>query len=146
MIRAAAAEVFAAKGASVEYKVGTMIEVPRGALRAGDLASHAEFFSFGTNDLTQVGLPSVRVEGGEGRGGEARMMGPGAALTGGWGKGRAGRRAGARPGLACQGLRSAGLRACFGQAPTSPSASARPTRLPTSPPPRLPPPRCPARR
>lgn len=32
-----------------------MIEVPRGALRAGDLANHAEFFSFGTNDLTQVG-------------------------------------------------------------------------------------------
>lgn len=32
-----------------------MIEVPRGALRAGDLATHAEFFSFGTNDLTQVG-------------------------------------------------------------------------------------------
>lgn len=36
------------------YQVGTMIEVPRGALRAGDMAKHAEFFSFGTNDLTQV--------------------------------------------------------------------------------------------
>lgn len=35
-------------------QVGTMIEVPRGALRAGDLANHAEFFSFGTNDLTQA--------------------------------------------------------------------------------------------
>ena len=54
VVRAAAAEVFAAAGASVEYQVGTMIEVPRGALRAGDLANHAEFFSFGTNDLTQV--------------------------------------------------------------------------------------------
>lgn len=39
-------------------QVGTMIEVPRGALRAGDLAAHAEFFSFGTNDLTQASPPS----------------------------------------------------------------------------------------
>ncbi len=44
----------AAAGQRVDYKVGTMIEVPRGALRAGDLAKTAEFFSFGTNDLTQV--------------------------------------------------------------------------------------------
>jgi len=54
VIRKAAEDVFKAMGASVEYKVGTMIEVPRGALRAGDLATHAEFFSFGTNDLTQM--------------------------------------------------------------------------------------------
>lgn len=47
-------QVFAATGSKVEYKVGTMIEVPRGALRAGDLAKTAEFFSFGTNDLTQM--------------------------------------------------------------------------------------------
>lgn len=41
------------------HQVGTMIEVPRGALRAGDLAKTAEFFSFGTNDLTQmVRVPS----------------------------------------------------------------------------------------
>ena len=46
--------VFAAKGDSVDYLVGTMIELPRAALRAGDLAEYAEFFSFGTNDLTQT--------------------------------------------------------------------------------------------
>ncbi len=46
--------VFDAAGDSVEYLVGTMIELPRAALRAGDLAEHAEFFSFGTNDLTQT--------------------------------------------------------------------------------------------
>jgi pyruvate,orthophosphate dikinase len=38
----------------IAYQVGTMIELPRAALRAGDLAEHAEFFSFGTNDLTQT--------------------------------------------------------------------------------------------
>jgi phosphoenolpyruvate-protein kinase (PTS system EI component) len=41
--------------------VGTMIEVPRGALRAGDLAKTAEFFSFGTNDLTQMVSSSLLV-------------------------------------------------------------------------------------
>ena len=55
VIHAAAEAVFAAAGGTrVPYKVGTMIEVPRGALRAGDLAKHAQFSSFGTNDLTQV--------------------------------------------------------------------------------------------
>ncbi|WP_309629680.1 pyruvate, phosphate dikinase [Brevundimonas sp.] len=49
-----ARDVFAKAGDSVEYLVGTMIELPRAALRAGDLAEHAEFFSFGTNDLTQT--------------------------------------------------------------------------------------------
>ena len=53
-IDAVAAEVFAAAGHSVAYLVGTMIELPRAALRAGDLARTAEFFSFGTNDLTQT--------------------------------------------------------------------------------------------
>jgi pyruvate,orthophosphate dikinase len=43
-------------GVSVPYQVGTMIELPRAALRAGDLAQTAEFFSFGTNDLTQTTL------------------------------------------------------------------------------------------
>ncbi|HWW12868.1 MAG TPA: putative PEP-binding protein, partial [Brevundimonas sp.] len=46
--------VFAEAGDTVEYLVGTMIELPRAALRAGDLAEHAQFFSFGTNDLTQT--------------------------------------------------------------------------------------------
>ncbi|MFT4912861.1 MAG: pyruvate,orthophosphate dikinase [Brevundimonas sp.] len=46
--------VFAEAGDRVEYLVGTMIELPRAALRAGDLAEYAEFFSFGTNDLTQT--------------------------------------------------------------------------------------------
>ncbi len=46
--------VFAEAGERVDYLVGTMIELPRAALRAADLAEHAEFFSFGTNDLTQT--------------------------------------------------------------------------------------------
>jgi pyruvate,orthophosphate dikinase len=46
--------VMAEKGCSLDYKVGTMVELPRAAIRAGDLAQHAEFFSFGTNDLTQT--------------------------------------------------------------------------------------------
>jgi len=49
-----AKEVIAKTGVDVPYKVGAMIELPRAALRAGDLAEHAEFFSFGTNDLTQT--------------------------------------------------------------------------------------------
>jgi pyruvate,orthophosphate dikinase len=43
-------------GVTVEYQVGTMIELPRAALRAGEIAETAEFFSFGTNDLTQTAL------------------------------------------------------------------------------------------
>ncbi|WP_445501586.1 pyruvate, phosphate dikinase [Microvirga sp. G4-2] len=43
-------------GVTVEYQVGTMIELPRAALRAGEIAQSAEFFSFGTNDLTQTTL------------------------------------------------------------------------------------------
>jgi len=49
-----AAEVMQRLGVSVAYQVGTMIEVPRGALRAHEIARVAEFFSFGTNDLTQT--------------------------------------------------------------------------------------------
>ncbi len=49
-----AERVFSEAGRSVHYKVGTMIEVPRGALTADEIARHAEFFSFGTNDLTQT--------------------------------------------------------------------------------------------
>ena len=43
-------------GVTVPYQVGTMIELPRAALRAGEIAESAEFFSFGTNDLTQTTL------------------------------------------------------------------------------------------
>jgi pyruvate,orthophosphate dikinase len=49
-----AREVFAEKGETVAYQVGTMIELPRACLQAGDIAQTAEFFSFGTNDLTQT--------------------------------------------------------------------------------------------
>jgi pyruvate,orthophosphate dikinase len=49
-----AKEVMAEEGIEVDYKFGTMIETPRGAITAGELAKHAEFFSFGTNDLTQM--------------------------------------------------------------------------------------------
>ena len=49
-----AEKVFAQKGLKVKYLVGTMIEVPRGALTADEVAKEAEFFSFGTNDLTQT--------------------------------------------------------------------------------------------
>jgi pyruvate,orthophosphate dikinase len=49
-----AEDVMARTGVKVAYKVGTMIELPRAALRADDLAASAEFFSFGTNDLTQT--------------------------------------------------------------------------------------------
>ncbi|MEM6827046.1 MAG: pyruvate, phosphate dikinase [Pseudomonadota bacterium] len=51
-----AEEVFAEQGASVAYLVGTMIELPRAALMAGEIAEEGEFFSFGTNDLTQTTL------------------------------------------------------------------------------------------
>jgi len=54
MIDRVAAEVAAAEGVTTPYLVGTMIELPRAALRAGEIAVGAEFFSFGTNDLTQT--------------------------------------------------------------------------------------------
>jgi pyruvate,orthophosphate dikinase len=44
------------KGSCPDYRVGTMIELPRAALRAGEIAATADFFSFGTNDLTQTTL------------------------------------------------------------------------------------------
>lgn len=54
IIRETAAKLFAEAGDSVEFKVGTMIEIPRAALTAEKIAEKAEFFSFGTNDLTQM--------------------------------------------------------------------------------------------
>jgi pyruvate,orthophosphate dikinase len=53
-VRAVADEVFKKAGKKVNYKVGTMIEVPRAAVTADEIAKQAEFFSFGTNDLTQM--------------------------------------------------------------------------------------------
>jgi len=54
IIRTTAAALFAEKGDSIEFKVGTMIEIPRACLTAERIAEKAEFFSFGTNDLTQM--------------------------------------------------------------------------------------------
>ena len=54
VVRSVADEVFEAKGAKVGYRIGTMIELPRAALTADEIAREAEFFSFGTNDLTQT--------------------------------------------------------------------------------------------
>jgi pyruvate,orthophosphate dikinase len=54
IVRRVAEEVFKEKGTKVEYMVGTMIELPRAALVADEIAKEAEFFSFGTNDLTQT--------------------------------------------------------------------------------------------
>jgi len=53
-VDAVAAEVAGERGITLDYLVGTMIELPRAALRAGEIAEAAEFFSFGTNDLTQT--------------------------------------------------------------------------------------------
>ena len=54
IVRRIAREVFQAEGLGVSYLVGTMIELPRAALTADEIAKEAEFFSFGTNDLTQT--------------------------------------------------------------------------------------------
>ena len=60
IIKETAATVFEEQGISVDFMTGTMIEVPRAALTAGEIAETAEFFSFGTNDLTQTGLGMSR--------------------------------------------------------------------------------------
>jgi pyruvate,orthophosphate dikinase len=65
LVRETAERVLNEKGVKVAYKVGTMIEVPRAALLADDIARHAEFFSFGTNDLTQMTLGFSRDDSGK---------------------------------------------------------------------------------
>jgi len=64
IVRRVANEVMAKKGVKLDYLVGTMIEVPRGALCAGEIAKTAEFFSYGTNDLTQTTLGMSRDDSG----------------------------------------------------------------------------------
>ena len=64
VVDAQAKAVFAETGVTLEYLVGTMIELPRAALRAGDIANSAAFFSFGTNDLTQTTLGISRDDAG----------------------------------------------------------------------------------
>ncbi|WP_456378332.1 pyruvate, phosphate dikinase [Lutibacter sp.] len=65
IVRAVAAEVFAEKGDKIDYLVGTMIEIPRACLTADKIAEVAEFFSFGTNDLTQMGFGYSRDDAGK---------------------------------------------------------------------------------
>src|SRR5690606_17020276 len=60
-----AEEVLAKRGWRIEYLVGTMIELPRAALKAGEIAEAAEFFSFGTNDLTQTTMGLSRDDAGK---------------------------------------------------------------------------------
>ncbi len=69
LVDRAAQAVFAEKGRTLEYLVGTMIELPRAALMAGEIAEEAKFFSFGTNDLTQTTLGVSRDD-------AARFLGP----------------------------------------------------------------------
>ena len=65
VIRATAAQVFAERGASLPYMLGTMIETPRAALVAESIGRQAEFFSFGTNDLTQMTMGFSRDDAGK---------------------------------------------------------------------------------
>jgi len=64
IVHRVAKEVQAEKKVKLNYLVGTMIEVPRGALTADEIAQSADFFSFGTNDLTQTGLGMSRDDSG----------------------------------------------------------------------------------
>ncbi len=64
LVDKAATAVFEEKGRTIDYLVGTMIELPRAALRAGEIAEVGEFFSFGTNDLTQTTLGVSRDDAG----------------------------------------------------------------------------------
>jgi pyruvate,orthophosphate dikinase len=69
IVRRVATEVLAGATTKFRYLVGTMIEVPRGALTAGTIGAEADFFSFGTNDLTQTTLGVSRDD-------AARFLGP----------------------------------------------------------------------
>ncbi|ROL60363.1 pyruvate, phosphate dikinase, partial [Bacteroidetes/Chlorobi group bacterium ChocPot_Mid] len=64
IVRNVAEEVMKSSGIKFKYLVGTMIEIPRGAITADEIASVAEFFSFGTNDLTQTALGVSRDDAG----------------------------------------------------------------------------------
>src|SRR2546423_7216725 len=64
VVHRVAREVMAEKKVKLDYLVGTMIEVPRGALTADEIAQTAQFFSFGTNDLTQTCLGMSRDDSG----------------------------------------------------------------------------------
>ncbi|GAB1450274.1 pyruvate, phosphate dikinase [Draconibacterium sp.] len=65
IIRSVAEKVFEEKGTRCDYQVGTMIEIPRAALTADHIAAEADFFSFGTNDLTQMTLGYSRDDAGK---------------------------------------------------------------------------------
>ena len=65
IIRSTAEKVFAEKGMRIDYLLGTMIEIPRAALTADHIAAEADFFSFGTNDLTQMTLGYSRDDAGK---------------------------------------------------------------------------------
>jgi len=69
LIERIAAKVFEERGVTLEYLVGTMVELPRAALMAGEIAEEARFFSFGTNDLTQTTLGVSRDD-------ASRFLGP----------------------------------------------------------------------
>jgi pyruvate,orthophosphate dikinase len=64
LVTETADQVFSRKKAKIAFKIGTMIEVPRAALTADEIAAHADFFSFGTNDLTQMGFGLSRDDAG----------------------------------------------------------------------------------
>ena len=69
LVERVAAQVFDEKGCTLDFLVGTMVELPRAALMAGEIAEEARFFSFGTNDLTQTTLGVSRDD-------AARFLGP----------------------------------------------------------------------
>jgi pyruvate,orthophosphate dikinase len=64
LVQNKAKEVLEKEKTELDYRVGTMIELPRAAMRAGEIAKEAEFFSFGTNDLTQTTLGISRDDSG----------------------------------------------------------------------------------